>query len=186
MTGERTTRGLLERRLLASYYVRALLISLSISFGLAAAPSLRAQVTAVALRAADARGRPFDLASLRGTVVAVTFVSRYTRAEAARVHDALRARADVKVVSVVDFVGIPGFVHGYARRKMAEADGRRVQHLCDERGELGRRFGARPDKRVDILVIDRGGGLRGHFAGAPQLDQALRLIDELRSATAER
>jgi hypothetical protein len=117
--------------------------------------------------------------------VAVTFVSRYTRDEAARVHDTLGSRGDVKLVSIVDFVGIPGFVHGYARRKVAEADGR-IQHLLDEHGELGRRFGAHPDKHVDIFIIDRGGGLRGHFEGARQIDDALNLIDELRTATAER
>ena len=163
-----------------------MLMSLALMVAVAAPSPLRAQGPAVALQAADARGRRFDLASLRGNVVAVTFVSRYTRDEAARVHDALGARDDVKLVAVVDFVGIPGFVHGYARRKVAEADNEHIQHLLDEHGDLGRRFGARPDKRVDIFVIDRGGGMRGHFEGARQLDDALRLIDELRTATAER
>jgi hypothetical protein len=151
-----------------------------------AAPPAVAQGTVVALAASDAHGRRFELSSLRGNVVAVTFVSRYTRDEAARVHDMLGTREDLKVVSIVDFVGIPGFVHGYARRKVAEADGARLQHLLDEHGDLGRRFGAHPDKHVDIFVIDRGGGMRGHFEGAGQLGEALQLIDELRTATAER
>ena len=144
-----------------------------------------AQGPLMALHAPDARGRAFDLSSLRGNVVAVTFVSRYTQDEAARVNDALGARRDVKVVSVVDFMGIPGFVHGYARRKVAEADGR-VQHLCDERGALRRQFGAHPDKHVDIFIVDRQGGLRGHFEGQQQLESALRLLDEVRAAQAAR
>lgn len=139
----------------------------------------------MALQAPDGRGHPFDLSSLRGQVVAVTFASRYTQDEASRINDALGARSDVKVVTVVDFMGIPGFVHGYARRKVAEADGK-VQHLCDERGQLRRQFGAHPDKHVDIFVIDRDGGLRGRFEGQIQLEAAMRLLDEVRAATAER
>jgi hypothetical protein len=134
---------------------------------------------ALALQGVDARGHSFDLASLRGSVVAVTFVSRYTQDEALRVHEALGSHSDVKVVSIVDFVGIPELVFDFVRRKVAEADGR-VQHLCDERGELGRRFGTQPDKRVDILVIGRDGVLRGRFHGAAQLAGARRLIDEVR------
>lgn len=145
----------------------------------------RAQGPVMALQAADARGRAFDLATLRGNVVAVTFASRYTQDEAARINTTLTSRVDVKVVSVVDFVGIPGFVHDYAKRKVAEADGR-VQHLCDERGELKRQFGAHPDKHVDIFIVDRDGGLRGRFEGQQQLEAAMRLLDEVRVARAER
>jgi hypothetical protein len=142
-----------------------------------------AQGPVLALTASDARGHAFDLASLRGNVIAVTVVSRYTQDEALRVHRALSARPDVKVVSVVDFVGIPGFVHAYARRKVAEADGR-VQHLCDEAGALGKRLGAHPRQHVDIYIVDRDGGLRGRFEGAGQLDAALRLLDQVRATAA--
>lgn len=169
----------LERRLLFRGFVRSLLVTM---FFLAA-PAALAQGPVMALQADDAHGRAFDLSSLRGSVVAVTFVSRYTHDEAARVNEALGARSDVKVVSVVDFVGIPGFVHGYVRRKIAEADGR-VQLLCDERGELRRRFGAHSDKHVDIFIIDRDGGLRGRFEGQDQLEAALRLLDEVRTSSA--
>jgi hypothetical protein len=163
--------------------VRPLLL---LTMCLLATPAALAQGPVVALRAPDAHGRAFDLESLRGNVVAVTFVSRYTQDEAARINDALGARGgDVKVVSVVDFIGIPGFVHNYARRKMAEADGR-VQHLCDEHGDLRRRFGAHSDKHVDIFIVDRDGGLRGRFEGQRQLEAALRLIDEVRTSTAQR
>lgn len=136
-------------------------------------------------QAADARGRSFDLTALRGNVVAVTFVSRYTQDEAARVNSALGARGDVKVISVVDFMGIPGFVHAYARKKVAQADGR-VQHLCDENGQLRKLLGVHPDKHVDIFIIDRDGGLRGRFEGLPQLQGALRMLDEVRAAQAAR
>ena len=159
--------------------------SLLLTMFLLAAPAALAQGPVMALHAADGRGHAFDLSSLRGNIVAVTFVSRYTQDEGAKVNDALGARGDVKVVSVVDFMGIPGFVHNYARKKMAEADGR-VQHLCDEHGELRRRFGAHPDKHVDIFVIDRDGGLRGRFEGQQQLEAALRLLDEVRTSTAQR
>ena len=136
----------------------------------------------VTLHGWDGRGQAFDLAALRGNVVALTFTSRYTQDEALRVHSALSGSADVKVVSVVDFVGIPSIARGYARRKVAEADGR-VLHLCDEHSQLRGPFGARPDKQVDIFIIDREGELRGHFIGA-QLNDALRLVDAVRSAQA--
>ncbi len=161
------------------------MLSIFLAAALSSPLMARAQGPMLALQAADARGRAFDLATLRGNVVAVTFASRYTQDEAARIHAELASRSDVKIVSVVDFVGIPGFVHGYAKRKVAEADGR-VQHLCDERGEIKRQFGAHPDKHVDIFVVDREGGLRGRFEGEQQLEAALRLIDEVRVARAER
>ncbi len=155
-------------------------------FLLGASATALAQGPAVALQATDARGQLFDLSSLRGNVVAVTFVSRYTQDEAERVNAALATRRDIKVVSVVDFIGIPGFVHGYARKKVAEADGGRVLHLCDERGDLRRKLGAHPVKHVDIFIIDRDGGLRGRFEGEAQLDAALRLVDGLRAPQAAR
>jgi hypothetical protein len=127
----------------------------------------------------------FDFATLRGHVVALTFVSRYTRDESARVNEALLRHADIKLVTVVDFVGIPSFAHGFARRKVAAAEGP-VLHLCDEHGDLGRRLGAQPGKRVDIFIIDRDGQLRGHFTGAAQLLQAEQRLDEVRSTSASR
>jgi hypothetical protein len=144
-----------------------------------------AQEPSVALQGLDGRGQRFDLATLRGQVVALTFVSRYTQDEANRIHEALSRHGEIKLVVVVDFTGIPSFAHGFARRKLAQADGA-VRHLCDERGELGRRFGALPGKRVDIVIIDREGQLRGHYAGLPQLTQAERRLDEVRSTTAAR
>jgi hypothetical protein len=142
----------------------------------------------VTLHALDAHGHPFDIESTRGQVVALTFASRYTREEADRVNQALlghAAQGDLIVVSVVDLMGIPGIFHGYARRKAAEHDqAGRVYHVVDENGELRRAFAADPGKRVDILVIDRAGALRGRFTGQRELDGALRLVDELRDSTA--
>jgi hypothetical protein len=89
------------------------------------------------------------------------------------------------VVSIVDLVGVPSLFHGYARRKVAEHDQEgRIRHLIDEQGRLRRAFQVQPDKRVDILVIDRGGALRGRYTGRQQLDEAIRLIDQLRASHA--
>jgi hypothetical protein len=141
------------------------------------------------LRAQDGHGRPFDLQRVRGQVVALTFASRYTRDEADRVHAALlnhAAEGDMVVVNVVDLMGIPGIFHGYARRKAAEHDREgRIIHVVDEEGELRRNFQVDPRKRVDILVLDREGTLRGRFAGAGQLEDAIRLVDQLRVSSAQ-
>jgi hypothetical protein len=135
----------------------------------------------VVLTGTDGRGHPFDLAEMRGQVVAITFASRTTREEADRVHAALLAReARLVVVSVVDLAGIPSLFHGYARRKAAEHDqAGRIVHVIDERGEVKRRFSAEPQRRVDILVVGPDGELRGRFESG-QLDSVLRLVDSLR------
>jgi len=138
---------------------------------------------AVWLRGWNGRGQAFDLTSLRGRVVAVTFCSRYTKDEAARVHDALMRR-DVSVVSIVDFAGVPSFAHSYARRKIAEHDqGLRLTHLVDEQGALKRAFQTDPEHRVDILIVGRDGLLRGRFSGEQQVEGALRLLDALAAPT---
>jgi hypothetical protein len=180
----------LEWRLLLDRFVRSTVLSVllvaALGGGAAQARVTQPSTQLVSLQLPDGHGRPFDIASLRGSVVAVAFVSRYTQDEAARVIDALKTRPDVKVVTVVDFMGIPGFVHGYAKRKVAEADGDgRVQHRCDEHGSLRARFEAHPRKHVDIYVIDRDGMMRGRFEGAQQLDGALRLLDEVRGTRAD-
>lgn len=181
----------MEQRLLIDKFVRrklasALVALLAVSGAQAVRGDERRDDRFVALRAEDAHGRPFDLERTRGQVVALTFASRYTREEADRVHAALLSHAagDVLVVNVVDFMGIPGLFRGYARRKTAEHDGANVIHLVDESGQLRRLFGADPGHRVDILVIDRMGQLRGRFAGQTQLEEAVRLVDQLRTSTA--
>jgi hypothetical protein len=153
--------------------VRALLISIAV---LTVAPAGAGEP--ICLRAVDARGRFFDLVEARGRPVAITFASRYTQNEAARVNAAFVGR-DVFVVTVVDLVGVPSLFHGYARRKAAEHDGARVRHVVDGDGRLRRAFAADPARRVDILIVDGDGELSGRFVGAAQLDAALRLVGAL-------
>lgn len=144
----------------------------------------------VSLRGCDGHGRPVDLEALRGQVVAVTFASRYTSREADKINAALLRHADagdMVVITVVDFAGVPSLFYGYARRKAAEHDQPgRIIHLMDEHGELRRRFQVEPKKRVDIFIIDRQGFLRGRFTGERQLEEAVRLVDVLRTSSALR
>ncbi|HWE27265.1 MAG TPA: hypothetical protein VHB97_04645 [Polyangia bacterium] len=130
---------------------------------------------------ADADGHPFALTASRGRPVALIVVSRYTRKDAERINDALTPLAgNVEVITAVDFMGIPGLFHGYARRKIHEAQQRSpIRMLVDEHGQWRRFFGVAPDKRVDILVIDRAGTLRGRFAGPKEVHAALDLIRTL-------
>jgi hypothetical protein len=136
------------------------------------------------LRATDAHGQPLDPAKLRGEVVAVTFCSRYTQREVAGINDRLQAAArpgDSEVVSVIDFDGIPHLFHDYAKRKVRESEKPGgVKHVLDEDGKLKRVFNTDPRRRVDILVLDRDGTVRGHFIGAGQVDDAVRLMNDLR------
>lgn len=130
----------------------------------------------------DAHGRAFALDADRGRVVALIVVSRYTRRDAERINDALTAVAggDVDVITAVDFMGIPGLFHGFARRKIREAQARSpIRMLVDEHGQWRRHFGVAPDRRVDIIVLDRDGRVRGRFAGPAGVNDALRLIRAL-------
>ena len=130
---------------------------------------------------ADADGHSFALTAARGRPVALIVTSRYTRKDAERINDALTPLAGrVEVITAVDFMGIPGLFHGYARRKIREAQQRSpIRMLVDERGQWRRWFGVAPDKRVDILVLDRAGMLRGRFAGPKEVHAALDLIRTL-------
>jgi hypothetical protein len=166
--------------LLSLLVVRTLLLLL-----LCAGPAAGGQL--VWLNGADGHGRPFDLRSLRGQVVALTFTSRYTRDEAHKINEALGAHIDrdFAVVTVVDLAGVPSLFHGYAKRRIAAEENRgRIRHVIDENGRLKQSFGVEPDKRVDILVIDKEGTLRGRFSGERQLTDAQQLIDQLRQSTA--
>ena len=152
------------------------LVALAVSLALAA-PAF-ADEPAIA----DPDGHPFALASSRGRPVALIVVSRYTRKDAERINDVLTPLAgrNVEVITAVDFMGIPGLFHGFARRKIREAQRRSpIRMLCDEHGQWRRFFGVAPDKRVDILVLDRDGTLRGRFAGPKEVHAALDLIRTL-------
>lgn len=131
----------------------------------------------------DGHGRAFDLASTRGHVVALTFASRYTARQADQIHEALLRRSGsgaLIVVDVVDLDGVPSLFQGYARRRVAEHDRPgRVLHLIDDGGVLRRQLGADPMRRVDILILDRRGALRGRFVGPGGLPAALSLVDTL-------
>jgi hypothetical protein len=171
--------------------VRAKLMVMLLGLSLAAVP-VRAdgqEGQLVSFQAQDGHGRAFQLERMRGQVVAITFASRYTREEADRVHQQLLGHAaggDMVVVNVVDLMGVPGIFHGYARRKAAEHDKEgRIVHVIDEQGALRTRFQTDPRQRVDIIVVDREGQLRGHFAGASQVEDALRLVDQLRTSSAQ-
>lgn len=145
----------------------------------------RAEAQPVALRAPDARGRPFDLEALRGHVVAITFASRYTHKEADEVNRALAARGGTVVVNVVDLTGVPSIFRGYAKRRAAEHDEEgRVVHLVDDGGDMRRRFQVEPTRRVDIVVVGPDGEVRGRFVGTAELARALSLVDTLRASIA--
>lgn len=143
-----------------------------------------AQPSPVTLSAQDASGQPYHLESERGKVVAVVTLSRYTSNEAAPVADALGAEVrpgKVVSLSVIDMVGIPGMFKGMARRKVVSGSrGSPLRFLVDDKQQWRRAFAVRPDKQVDILVLDQRGALRGHFIGRAQLSQALQLIRALR------
>jgi hypothetical protein len=137
----------------------------------------------IALEGVDPHGRAFRIADARGKVVAIDLVSRYTRRELEQINQALEPQIDggMKLVTVVDFTGIPRLFRGYARRKVCEnVKGNSVQFVVDDEGQWRAALGARPDRRVDILILDRNGELRGHFVGARQLAPAIRLIGRLR------
>jgi hypothetical protein len=141
----------------------------------------------VTLVGQDANGTPYPLEADRGKVVAVVTLSRYTSKEAAPVQDAIGAAAQqgkVVSISVIDLIGVPRLFQGIARRKVREG-GRTspLVFLVDDQGLWRHAFGVQPDKRVDILVLDRQGVLRGHFVGREQLGEALRLVQALRDSS---
>jgi cytochrome oxidase Cu insertion factor (SCO1/SenC/PrrC family) len=162
--------------------LRSLFLSLGI-WGLCSG-NVHAQGELALLRAPDAHGTPLDLGKLKGQVVAVTFASRFTQKEAGPINEQLATRSqpgDTVVISVIDFEGIPRMFHGYAKGKVAQSDRPgRLEHVVDENSELRQKFDTDPRHRVDILVLDRNGTLRGHFIGKQGADDAVRLVDELR------
>jgi hypothetical protein len=132
----------------------------------------------------DGEGQPYDLRSLRGQVVVLTFGSPATREELARINLMLEAQVrprDVAVVSVIDFSTIPGLFHGYARRQVADSQRtQRVKLLVDERGSVRQPLRVLSDRVVHMLVLDRQGAVRGRFRGERELSEVLRLTAELR------
>jgi hypothetical protein len=164
--------------------VRTLLTLMVLSVALVTQVAGADRLQYVWLHGFDGHGRTFDLRSLRGQVVVLTFGSRATRDEVSEVNDELARLAEpgeVRVVSVVDMEGIPNYANGMARKKIAESDREgRLQHVVDDQGTLKRSFGVDPQRQVDIFVIDKSGALRGRFTGDRQVDEVAALVDELR------
>jgi hypothetical protein len=159
--------------------LRSLVFVLAVAGGVA-----HAQGELALLRIPDARGNPLDLDRLRGQVVAVTFASRYTQKDVRPINEQLATRAqpgDATVVSVIDFEGIPRMFHGYAKGRVAQSEQPgRIQLVVDVQSALRNKFGADPLHRVDIFILDRAGSVRGHFLGKEGVEDAMRLVDELR------
>jgi hypothetical protein len=137
----------------------------------------------VSLHALDGNGKPFSLESRRGKVVALTFASKSTKDELAEVDRALAKQTghDFEVVSVIDFENVPGIAKGFARKKVAENDRPgEVKLVVDPDGGLARSLNADPKSRVDILVIDKRGKVRGRYDGTRGLADAEKKIAQLR------
>jgi hypothetical protein len=157
----------------------ALALMLALAFSLA-----HVAQAATWLRSWDAHGRPFDLRSLRGKVVALTFGGRHTQDEVTEVNDELAQEAgrDFQVLCVVDLTEVPGVGRGGALKKIAEADRPgELEHLVDDHGSLRRPFEVSPDERVDILILDKNGDLRARYVGLREVPDALKKIAELRA-----
>lgn len=156
-----------------------LLIAIALALS-GAAPAARQYAW---LRGVDSRGQPFDLASMRGQIVVLTFASKNTRDEATDVNEQLAKHAapgTVSVVSVVDLENVPDYGHDIARKKIAAADQPGLHHLVDDQGALRRSFRVDPRRQVDIFVIGRDGAVLGHFVGESGVEQALKLIETLK------
>jgi hypothetical protein len=133
----------------------------------------------------DARGREISLSSLRGQVVALTFVGKDTRDEGKDINDELTELAEPNkmcVLSVVDLEGVPGFAHSSAMHKIADSDRTGLIHVVDDQGRLKQAFAVDPTKQVTILVLDRGGAVRGRFQGEMSLVQVKKLIEQLKAS----
>jgi hypothetical protein len=132
----------------------------------------------------DARGREITLGSLRGQIVAVTFVGKNTREEATDINDDLSRLAEpgrMTVVSVVDLEDVPHIGRHTALNKIAESDRPGLMHLVDNDGRLKQSFSVDPTHQVSILVLDREGAVRGRFEGEAGLPEAIKLIQKLKA-----
>jgi hypothetical protein len=123
-----------------------------------------------------------------GNVVVITVVSRYTEKESYYVNWRLGTRlrdndnSNLQMITIIDFIGIPrfGLIYDYARKRiLKETAGSPVKYICDTTEKLRTQLSADPRHRVDIIVLDKTGEVRGHFAGSKDIDAAIKLIDEL-------
>ena len=134
------------------------------------------------LEAPDSHGAIWRVDAAHGRPVAIALTSRYSRREAERVNAVLEplAGGNATIVCIIDFGGIPSLFHNYARHKVAEAAARSpIVFLVDEHSRLREPLHSHPERRVDILVLDGTGQLRGHFTGESQLSAATALLARL-------
>ncbi len=122
---------------------------------------------------------------LRGQVLVITIVSRYTEKDSYYVNAKLGTRLkdkDLNMITIIDFIGIPhwGIIYDYARKRiLKETANSPVKYICDTTDRLRTALHADPKHRVDIIVLDKAGEIRGHFFGVKDVDNAIKLIDEL-------
>lgn len=130
-----------------------------------------------------------------GNVVVIVVVSRYTQKESYFVSWKLGTRlrdGDFRMFTVIDFIGIPrfGFIYDIARKRILKETSQSnqelakhgvspVEYICDMKETLRDKLDADPRHRVDVIVLDKDGKLRGHFDGGKEIDRAIKLIDEL-------
>lgn len=149
------------------------------------------------IRAASNDGEWIQSDKLRGNVVVVNVVSRYTEKESYFVNWKLGTRlhdGDFRMITIIDFIGIPrfGFIYNIARNRilkettksneeLAKKNVAPVKYICDMKETLRNQLQppADPKHHVDIYVIDQAGVMRGHFNGAKEIDAAIKLIDQL-------
>jgi hypothetical protein len=133
---------------------------------------------------------------LHGNVVVITVVSRYTKKESYfvnwKISSKLINNKNLKMMTVIDFIGIPhsGFVYNYARHRIINETSRvnnqlimqgasPIEYICDVSETLRNTLNADPRHRVDIIILDKNGEVRGHFYGASGIADAIKLIEQL-------
>jgi hypothetical protein len=170
----------MNRLSLALFCFSAFVLSAALSFRVTAAVERPEYAW---LTGFDAHGKLINLSSLRGQVVALTFVAKDTREEGSDINEDLSKQAEagkMTVVSVVDLEGVPRFAHNTALKKIAESDRVGLMHLVDDQGRLKEAFKVDPTRRVTILVLDQEGALRGRFEGEGGLPNAVKLVEQLK------
>jgi len=113
-----------------------------------------------------------------GSIVVIVSMSRYTEREAREVNWSLTRLGGVKLFTIVDFAGIPHFLYNYARHRIIRKI-RRSEVICDFDQRLSSQLNTDPRHRVDIIVLNKDGEIRGHFKGAVEINSVIKLIDEL-------
>jgi len=116
-----------------------------------------------------------------GNVVVITVYSRYTERSGRQVNWELTKRlgGNAKFFTVIDFIGIPHFLFNFARNRIAKKMRGSIEVICDTTGKLRKQLNAEPRNRVDVVILDRKGEIRGHFNGIREIEPAIKLVNEL-------